>query len=107
MDVFLYNCSYQEGEEGGSSAKQWSVPKVQDHEIEALWPSCLIYPCSSCQFQDQDIYPTETFSVIYIVNLIFFVVLFVHPPIDRICEIHCCDFGAPANFFDVINDSTP
>ena len=22
MDVFLYNCSYQEGEEGGSSAKQ-------------------------------------------------------------------------------------
>ena len=57
-------------------------------------------PFVLCQFQKkhQNNCPTETISVICIVNLIFFAVLFVHLPIVRICEIHCCDFGATANF---------
>ena len=56
-------------------------------------------PFVLCQFQDLNNCPTETASVICIVNLILFVVLFLRLPIVRICEIHCCDFGAPANFF--------
>ena len=100
MDVFLLRLLISGGG-GGCQQRQavigpWS-PRPRNQST--LTKSFDLSPFVLCQFQDLNNCPTETASVICIVNLILFVVLFLRLPIVRICEIHCCDFGAPANFF--------